>query len=80
VIHGYHLPASLQTGTATRTDEPAPLQAAIDSFEREMVVEALKATGGNMAAAARRLGVTERQMGLRVRKYSIDPAALLGVG
>ncbi len=35
-----------------------------------MVVEALK------AAAARRLGLSERQMGLRVKKYCIDLSAL----
>ncbi|HRY81899.1 MAG TPA: helix-turn-helix domain-containing protein, partial [Spirochaetia bacterium] len=28
--------------------------------------------GGNMAAAARSLGITERQMGLRVRHYAVN--------
>ena len=75
VIHGYHLPASLQTGAATATTPDGTLEAALTSFEREMLVEALKASAGNMAAAARQLGITERQMGLRVRKYGILPEA-----
>jgi hypothetical protein len=35
------------------------------------VVEALKASAENMAAAARRLGLSERQMGLRKKIRSI---------
>jgi Nif-specific regulatory protein len=40
--------------------------------ERELLVEALKSSRGNMAAAASTLGITERIMGLRVRAYRID--------
>jgi Nif-specific regulatory protein len=75
VIHGYHLPASLQTGAATATTPGGTLEAALDSFEREMLVETLKNTAGNMAAAARQLGITERQMGLRIRKHALVPAS-----
>ena len=39
-----------------------------------MVVEELKRTRGNMAQAARSLGITERMIGLRVEKYKIDTA------
>ena len=37
-----------------------------------MIVAGLKAHDGNMAAAARRLGLTERQMGLRVKRLGIE--------
>ncbi|GHT57427.1 hypothetical protein FACS1894109_09500 [Spirochaetia bacterium] len=37
-----------------------------------MIVEALKMADGNMASAARRLGITERQIGLRVHHYGIN--------
>ena len=36
------------------------------------MLDTLKERGGNMAAAARTLGITERVMGLRVAKYGID--------
>jgi Nif-specific regulatory protein len=37
-----------------------------------MIVAELKTCDGNMAAAARKLGLTERQMGLRVKRLDID--------
>ncbi len=73
VIHGFHLPPTLQTPTAAETDARSTLQAALDGVEREMIIEALKSHHGNMAAAARQLGLTERIMGLRVKKYAIEP-------
>ena len=41
--------------------------------EKEMIVVALRASRGNKARAARALGISERLMGLRVKKYAIDP-------
>ena len=73
VIHGYHLPPTLQTAQATATVSNSTLEAAMDSFEREMIAEALKEASGNMARAARALGLTERMMGLRVKRHAIDP-------
>lgn len=74
VIHGYHLPPTLQTAEASGTMPSAQtLQAALDAVEREMVIEALKTHRGIMAKAARQLGLTERMMGLRVKKYDIAP-------
>jgi Nif-specific regulatory protein len=37
-----------------------------------MIIEALKSTRGNMAKAAQILGMTERLIGLRVRKHAIE--------
>lgn len=73
VIHGHHLPPSLQTAEATGTQVGGPLEAQVAQFERNLVLDALKSANGNMAAAARALGVTERIMGLRVKAYGIDP-------
>jgi Nif-specific regulatory protein len=41
--------------------------------EREMILAALRASRGNKARAARALGISERLMGLRVKKYKINP-------
>jgi Nif-specific regulatory protein len=41
-------------------------------MERDVIVEELKRARGNMAQAARSLGITERMIGLRVVKYKID--------
>jgi Nif-specific regulatory protein len=73
VIHGHHLPPTLQTAEESGTTPKSTLTGTIESVEREMIQEALKSARGNMAKAARALGISERIMGLRVRKYGIDP-------
>jgi Nif-specific regulatory protein len=73
VIHGHHLPPTLQTAEASGTAPAATLPAMLDNMEREMILDALKSARGNMAKAARQLGISERLMGLRIRKHSIDP-------
>jgi Nif-specific regulatory protein len=72
VIHAYHLPPSLQSAESTGTGPTSTLDAALARLERELVVEAIKLCRGNAAEAARRLGITERRMGLVLKKYSID--------
>jgi Nif-specific regulatory protein len=72
VIHGFHLPPTLQTADASGTTPPGDLQGRLDALEREMILEALKASRGNMSRAAVALGLTERIMGLRVHKHGID--------
>ncbi|MGC9029321.1 MAG: nif-specific transcriptional activator NifA [Desulfomonilaceae bacterium] len=73
VIHGRHLPPTLQTPGKTAVERTGTLQSALDSLERDMVMDALKVCRGNKTKAARLLGITERIMGLRVQKYGIDP-------
>jgi Nif-specific regulatory protein len=72
VIHSYNLPPSLQSAASTNTEPTTTLEAALSRLEKELIVEALKLADGNMAAASRRLGITERQMGLRVHHYGIN--------
>ncbi|MFZ2653348.1 MAG: sigma 54-interacting transcriptional regulator [Victivallales bacterium] len=78
VIHGHHLPPSLQTAEASGTLPNAKLQGALDALEREMISDALKTTHGNMAKAATILGTTERLIGLRVKKFGINLANCKG--
>jgi len=73
VIHGYHLPPSLQSAESTDTGLHTTLPEALDNLEAELIREALKSARGNRAEAARHLGISERIMGLRVEKFGIDP-------
>ena len=57
---------------ASGATAPPKLDESLDRLERELIVNALRATRGNQAKAARLLGVTERVMGLRVRKHGLD--------
>ena len=49
------------------------LPTTLSRVEREMIVVALRASRGNKARAALALGISERLMGLRVKKHDIDP-------
>ncbi len=71
VIHSYHLPPTLQTAEATRTQHAGTLPATLESVERELILDALKSSRGNRAKAARALGISERVIGLRVKKHGI---------
>lgn len=73
VIHGHHLPPTLQTAEASSTTHASTLQETLDNTERELVLDALKSSRGNKTKAARALGITERLMGLRVKKHGIEP-------
>lgn len=73
VIHGHHLPPSLQTAEESDTITSGTLDELLENYEHEIIIEALKNARGNRAKAARNLGITERIMGLRVNKYDIDP-------
>lgn len=77
-IHGYNLPPSLQPderADVALPDAPAaPLRVLLDGYERELLVEALKRSGGNLSAAGRALGVSPRMMHYKVRRLGIVPA------
>jgi Nif-specific regulatory protein len=73
VVHGHHLPPTLQTADASNTPMPGTLEDTLLRVEKEMIIECLKSARGNKARAARELGITERLMGLRVRKHAIEP-------
>ncbi len=70
VIHARLLPPSLQMA-APGDKRSGPLKVQLDALEKELIVDALKVSRGNRAAAARQLGITERVMGLRVAKYGL---------
>jgi DNA-binding protein Fis len=73
VIHGHHLPPTLQTAEATGTTTGGNLHETLNNLEREIILDALKSYRGNQTKAARALGITERLMGLRIKKHGIEP-------
>lgn len=73
VIHGHHLPPTLQTAEVTGTETRLTLDSAVAAFERDLIQDALKSTHGNIAKAARMLDSTERILGYKIKKYGVDP-------
>jgi Nif-specific regulatory protein len=72
VVHGHHLPPSLQTAEASGTVTRVSLSDAVAGFEKDLIQDALKTTRGNRAKAARLLDTTERVLNYKVKKYAID--------
>lgn len=76
-IYGYNLPASLQMPSneaphARDGEDHADLPTMVDSFERELIVAALKRSPGNMSAAARELGVSPRVLHYKMHRLGIQ--------
>jgi Nif-specific regulatory protein len=72
VIHSYHLPPTLQTAESSNTVSQLSLAKAMESYEKELIQDALKHTSGNRAKAARLLETTERIIRYKIANYQID--------
>ena len=71
VIRSYHLPPTLQTAEETGTHQTQSLKDAVDTFEREILIDSLKSHRGNMRKSAKALQTSERIFGYKVKKYGI---------
>ncbi len=74
VIHGHHLPPTLQTASSSGTVTRLSLVTAVEAYEKDLILDALKTARGNRARAAKLLDTTERILGYKVKKYAIDCA------
>jgi len=72
VIHGSNLPPSLQMPGVSETAEAGSLKMRMDLAARDVMMDALKATGGNISEAARQLGITPRMARYKIRKLGIE--------
>jgi Nif-specific regulatory protein len=72
VIHGHHLPPTLQTAERSGTVTRLSLEATVNAYESDLIQDALKTTRGNRKRAAQLLDTTERILGYKVKKYGIE--------
>jgi Nif-specific regulatory protein len=72
VIHSHHLPPTLQTSDASDTVGVGSLQERVRLVERDVIVDALKRTNGNLTAAAHDLASTPRIITYKVKELGID--------
>jgi len=73
VIRSEHLPPSLQMIRKTESVAKGSMREAIANMEKELIVDALKKSGGHRRKAAEDLGISERILGYKIRKYNIHP-------
>jgi Nif-specific regulatory protein len=72
VIHGHHLPPSLQTAEASGTVTTVSMLKAVAAYEKDLIQDALKTTRGHRTRAAQMLDITPRIINYKIKKYSIN--------
>jgi transcriptional regulator with GAF, ATPase, and Fis domain len=78
-----HLPAGLageSPVTARGMDDARPLDDRLVEIEKGMIIEALTRAGGIQARAAQILGINQRSLWHRIKKYNIDVSSLRNSG
>ena len=73
VIRSEHLPPSLQMIKKTEPVAKRSLTEIIENKERELIVDALKKFDGQQRKTAEELGISERVLGYKIKKYNINP-------
>src|ERR1700704_2564330 len=72
VIHGHHLPPSLQTAESSGTVTRVSMTDAVGAYEKDLIQDGVETSRGNRAKAARLLDSTERIINYKVKQYGID--------
>ena len=69
LVHCRHLPGLCAGPSVGRSSS---LPEALDEVESRLITEALTEAAGNMSRASQALGISERIMGLRMKKFGLD--------
>jgi Nif-specific regulatory protein len=72
VIHGHHLPPTLQMKDNIQVERKGTLSDLVGTYEKELISDALKDTYGNQARTAEILGTTKRIMQYKINLYGIE--------
>jgi DNA-binding NtrC family response regulator len=72
VIDVHNLPGPLRTTQPAVPEEALTLKEAVARLERQMIVNALAAAGGNRSEAARQLGIGRPQLYAKMQEYGIS--------
>ena len=73
VIYPHHLPPTLQTAETTGAPIRGDLKSMVETYERDIICDALKSAKGKVAATARALSTTQRILGYKLKTLDIDP-------
>jgi len=76
VVRSEHLPPSLQMIRKSESGAKRSLIEIIENKERELIIDSLKKFAGRQRKAADELGLTERILGYKIKKYGIFPKLL----
>jgi len=70
-IRPEHLPAEMAAGASSLPPGAAPETATLEDMEKAMILDALRKTDGNKAAAARRLGIHKSTLFRKLKKFGV---------
>jgi Nif-specific regulatory protein len=72
-ITSVHLPPTLQSAESVGSGRPLSFGQAVENFERDLIIEALKQSNGNQTKAAERLETSLRIINYKIHNYGIEP-------
>jgi Nif-specific regulatory protein len=72
-IKGIHLPPTLQVSEESSSERPLSLTAAVERFEKDLIIEGLKKNNGNQTRTAKFLDTSLRIINYKIHQYNIDP-------
>ncbi len=72
-IKGIHLPPTLQVADENSSDKPLSLTAAVERFEKDLIIEGLKKNNGNQTKTAKYLDTSLRIINYKIHQFNIDP-------
>lgn len=72
VVHGHHLSPAIHSADAGGPPAPFSLAESLDAYEKDLLLDALRAARGVRSRAARLLQTTDRIFNYKVRKHAID--------
>ncbi len=71
-IHSYHLPPTLQVAGEERSSSDQSFEERVNQFEKELIVDALKASKGNISNSATLLQTTVRIIGYKMKQFGLN--------
>jgi Nif-specific regulatory protein len=71
-IKGIHLPPTLQVSEPNKSGKPLSFATAVENFEKELIIDALKKNNGNQTKTAKYLDTSLRIINYKIHQYDID--------
>ena len=69
IIEDADLPMAFRSGGTVSTPDEQSLPARLEAYEKSLVLDSLKKAGGNKSEAARQLGISEKNIRDRLKKW-----------
>jgi Nif-specific regulatory protein len=71
-VEGHDLPPQIQQTSIQTVNRPGTFENLVASYEKELIIDALKDSNGNQTDAAALLKTTKRIIQYKIEKFNID--------